>query len=80
MLKKAVYIYIFLVLSMLCFNMISQGEEAMEKATFAGGCFWCMEAPFEQLDGVKEVISGYTGGTKKNPTYKQVSTGTTGHF
>ena len=51
----------------------------LEKATFAGGCFWCMEPPFEKLDGVKEVISGYTGGHKNNPTYKEVSSGTTGH-
>ncbi len=48
-------------------------------ATFAGGCFWCMEAPFEKLDGVGEVVAGYTGGTTPNPTYEQVSTGTTGH-
>jgi peptide methionine sulfoxide reductase msrA/msrB len=51
----------------------------LEKATFAGGCFWCMEPPFEKLQGVKEVLSGYTGGHKKNPTYKQVSAGGTGH-
>jgi peptide methionine sulfoxide reductase msrA/msrB len=51
----------------------------LEKATFAGGCFWCMEPPFEKLDGVKEVISGYTGGQKVNPTYEEVSAGTTGH-
>ena len=50
-----------------------------EKATFAGGCFWCMEPPFEKLEGVKEVISGYTGGHKNNPTYEEVSSGTTGH-
>ncbi|MBU1931063.1 peptide-methionine (S)-S-oxide reductase MsrA [Candidatus Micrarchaeota archaeon] len=58
----------------------SYGEEKLEKATFAGGCFWCMEAPFEELDGVKEVISGYTGGNKKNPTYEEVSSGKTGHL
>ena len=51
-----------------------------EKATFAGGCFWCMESPFEKLEGVKEVISGYTDGHKENPTYKEVSSGTTGHL
>jgi len=51
-----------------------------EKAYFAGGCFWCMEAAFESLDGVAEVISGYTGGHVDNPTYQQVSTGTTGHY
>jgi len=52
---------------------------ATEKATFAGGCFWCMEAPFDSLDGVISVTSGYTGGTVQNPTYEQVSSGTTGH-
>ncbi len=50
-----------------------------ERATFAGGCFWCMEHPFEELDGVAEVISGYTGGQKENPTYGEVSAGLTGH-
>ena len=50
-----------------------------DTATFAGGCFWCMEAPFEQLDGVKAVVSGYTGGTTTNPTYEDVSSGATGH-
>ncbi len=49
------------------------------KATFAGGCFWCMEQPFDQLPGVISTTSGYTGGTQPNPTYKQVSSGTTGH-
>jgi peptide methionine sulfoxide reductase msrA/msrB len=48
-------------------------------ATFAGGCFWCMEAPFEKVDGVSEVISGFSGGPEKDPTYKQVSSGSTGH-
>jgi peptide-methionine (S)-S-oxide reductase len=51
----------------------------LEKATFAGGCFWCMEAPFDHLPGVVSVTSGYTGGKVKNPTYKQVSAGGTGH-
>jgi peptide methionine sulfoxide reductase msrA/msrB len=49
------------------------------KATFAGGCFWCMEPPFEKLDGVIEVISGYTGGKKEDPTYEEVCSGLTGH-
>lgn len=52
---------------------------ALEKAIFAGGCFWCMEAPFDKLPGVVSVTAGYTGGEKKNPTYKEVSTGGTGH-
>ncbi|HSL92094.1 MAG TPA: peptide-methionine (S)-S-oxide reductase MsrA [Candidatus Limnocylindrales bacterium] len=51
----------------------------LAKATFAGGCFWCMEHPFDSLEGVVSVTSGYTGGTKKNPTYREVSTGATGH-
>ncbi len=48
-------------------------------ATFAGGCFWCMEPPFDKLDGVISTTSGYTGGRTKNPTYQQVSAGVTGH-
>src|SRR5216683_755785 len=48
-------------------------------ATFAGGCFWCMQPPFEQLKGVASVKAGYTGGHTKNPTYEDVCTGTTGH-
>lgn len=51
----------------------------LEKATFAGGCFWCMEAPFDKLPGVVSVTVGYTGGQLKNPTYEQVSAGGTGH-
>lgn len=50
-----------------------------EKAIFAGGCFWCMEAPFDKLPGVVSVTSGYTGGHTKNPTYAEVSAGVTGH-
>ena len=49
------------------------------KAIFAGGCFWCMEPPFEKLDGVQTVISGYIGGDKENPTYQEVAAGWTGH-
>jgi peptide-methionine (S)-S-oxide reductase len=48
-------------------------------ATFAGGCFWCMEPPYDELDGVISTTSGYTGGHKPNPTYEEVSAGTTGH-
>ena len=63
-------------------NWKSKGRPAagkLEKATFAGGCFWCMEAPFDTLPGVVSVTVGYAGGTVKNPTYEQVSAGGTGH-
>ncbi len=52
----------------------------MKYAYFAGGCFWCMEAPFLALDGVIDVIPGYMGGEIENPTYEEVCTGTTGHY
>jgi peptide methionine sulfoxide reductase msrA/msrB len=55
-------------------------DKGLEKAAFAGGCFWCMEGPFESIEGVKEVIAGYTGGNKDNPTYREVSSGVTGHM
>ena len=51
----------------------------LEKATFGAGCFWCVEAVFDQLKGVEKVESGYMGGSTKNPTYKEICTGTTGH-
>ncbi len=55
------------------------GGAETEVATLAGGCFWCLEAIFEEVDGVEDVTSGYTGGTTINPTYQEVCTGTTGH-
>ena len=57
----------------------SVSENKLEKATFAGGCFWCMQPPFDKLDGVISTTVGYCGGKEKNPTYKQVSAGNTGH-
>lgn len=51
----------------------------LQLATFAGGCFWCMEKPFDTVDGVISTVSGYTGGHKRKPTYRQVSSGNTGH-
>jgi peptide-methionine (S)-S-oxide reductase len=53
--------------------------QTVEKATFAGGCFWCMEPPFDKVEGVITTTSGYTGGKVSNPSYKQVSAGKTGH-
>jgi len=57
----------------------SEGFGDMKTAVFAGGCFWCTEADFEKVEGVIDAVSGYTGGSVKNPTYNQVSAGTTGH-
>ena len=54
-------------------------EDGIAVTTFAGGCFWCMEEAFEKVDGVVEVVSGYMGGSEKNPNYQQVSAGRTGH-
>ena len=54
-------------------------SDAFKKATFAGGCFWCMVKPFDEEDGIEEIISGYTGGDKPNPTYQEVCSETTGH-
>ncbi|SUZ83187.1 uncharacterized protein METZ01_LOCUS36041 [marine metagenome] len=64
------------------FLSILYGEKSMkeiQKATFGAGCFWCVEAVFERLDGVVDVIPGYSGGHKNNPTYREICTGTTGH-
>jgi peptide methionine sulfoxide reductase msrA/msrB len=55
-------------------------EPRVETAILAGGCFWCIEADYEKLDGVLDVVSGYTGGQLKDPTYKQVSAGNSGHI
>lgn len=59
--------------------MDNQTQNKTEVATFGSGCFWCTEAIFERVRGVQKVISGYSGGTIENPTYKEVCTGTTGH-
>jgi methionine-S-sulfoxide reductase len=60
-------------------NASQSAEAKLEKATFAGGCFWCMEPPFDKLDGVISTTVGYAGGQEKDPTYKEVSSGKTGH-
>jgi peptide-methionine (S)-S-oxide reductase len=54
-------------------------QTSVETAIFAGGCFWCMEPPFDKIEGVISTTSGYTGGNEKNPTYEEVSAGRTGH-
>ena len=58
---------------------VSEQMDNLQKATFGSGCFWCTEAIFERLNGVKSVVSGYSGGKVENPTYEEVCTGTTGH-
>lgn len=68
----------------LAFAVASHADEKKQEnktavATFAGGCFWCMEPPFDFIKGVKRTTSGYTGGTTKNPSYEEVCTGKTGH-
>tara|TARA_Y100000590_G_scaffold3669_1_gene4865 strand:+ start:504 stop:1082 length:579 start_codon:yes stop_codon:yes gene_type:complete len=69
----------FSFLILLFFTKVSISQN-IEKAYFAGGCFWCMEESFEKLNGVEEVISGYSGGITTNPTYREVTYGDTGHF
>ena len=61
-------------------STMNNKNKIVDLATFAGGCFWCVESAFEGLDGVLDVISGYTGGHTDHPTYRQVTSGTTGHF
>ena len=60
-------------------TMAKKNEQGYSEAVFAGGCFWCMEKDFEKIDGVIDAVSGYSGGTVDNPTYQQVSSGSTGH-
>jgi peptide-methionine (S)-S-oxide reductase len=68
-----------LTLAMNAMNDAVAQPSGLAKATFAGGCFWCMEPPYDKLPGVISTTSGYAGGIEKNPTYQQVSAGVTGH-
>ena len=79
MTKKFLNLKIILILTFVIYPNFSHAQN-LKKAYFAGGCFWCMEEVFEKIDGVLEVVSGYSGGSKKNPTYKEVVYGNTGHF
>jgi len=78
MLKQILFIF-FMGVCIMTISNAEAAEKKYETATFAGGCFWCMEPPFEKLDGVRDVVSGYTGGHSVNPTYQAVSAGATGH-
>ena len=71
---------IFLVILIFIFSSNIVSSKNIKEAYFAGGCFWCMEEFFEKVKGIEEVISGYSGGYTKNPTYKEVTYGNTGHF
>lgn len=85
--KMLIILSLTIVSGVIAMAMIKGNHEAdvpaysaeLEKATFAGGCFWCMQPPYDKLEGVVSTRAGYTGGKTKNPTYEQVSTGTTGH-
>jgi len=70
---------LLLAISTLLVMQAQAGEEKTTEATFAGGCFWCMEPPYDKLDGVISTTSGYIGGSRPDPTYEEVSSGRTGH-
>ena len=77
---KALNILLILILVVGCAPMPKKTTDTGNIATFAGGCFWCVEAAYDGYDGVIDVVSGYTGGKEKNPTYDRVSAGETGHL
>jgi peptide-methionine (S)-S-oxide reductase len=78
--KKISFVLLLFILSLsTVFSQKGNQMNHVEKAVLGAGCFWCVEAVFERLDGVQSVMAGYAGGTRPNPTYEQVSTGTTGH-
>jgi peptide-methionine (S)-S-oxide reductase len=77
--KRLLAIVVLVCLYVLGYWALPVHAQSLSKATFAGGCFWCMEKPFDELPGVVSTTSGYTGGQRPNPTYQQVSSGTTGH-
>lgn len=76
---KTLYATVVLLLASLPASLPANAEN-LQTAIFAGGCFWCVESDFDQVDGVRETVSGYTGGTLQNPTYRQVGRGDTGHY
>ena len=78
--KKLALLVSLLALLALAPAQAQNRDQARAVAIFAGGCFWCMEPPFDKLDGVLATTSGYIGGTKANPTYEQVTSGRTGHY
>ena len=77
--KHIVLLFVFLSFNLLSQNNKKNMDQNIAVATFGNGCFWCTEAIFQQLKGVEKVVSGYTGGIVKNPSYREVCNGTTGH-
>jgi len=71
---------VFVIFLAIFLNTNTSYAKNIKEAYFAGGCFWCMEDAFEKINGIEEVVSGYSGGKLKNPTYKQVTYGNSGHF
>jgi len=84
--RKARFVFVAILVAGALFSAGAQtakqnatSQSRLETATFAGGCFWCMQPPFDKTKGVVSTVAGYTGGPEKNPTYEQVSSGRTGH-
>jgi peptide-methionine (S)-S-oxide reductase len=77
--RRTIQALVFVMACAMAGPVLAQASAKTEKATFAGGCFWCVEADFDKVDGVLSTTSGYLGGTTPNPTYKTVSAGGTGH-
>lgn len=72
-------LFSLILFSFFVFSLFADEENHLETATFAGGCFWCLEPPYDKIDGVVATRVGYAGGNVENPTYEQVSSGSTGH-
>jgi peptide-methionine (S)-S-oxide reductase len=77
--SQFIYFKVLVICTFLVWPNVGQTQN-VKTTYFAGGCFWCMEESFEKVEGVLEVLSGYTGGTTENPSYKEVTYGNTGHF
>jgi peptide methionine sulfoxide reductase msrA/msrB len=77
--RKGIFTFFIIIGVFFMVQSKAAAEKGTESAIFAGGCFWCMEHPFEELDGVSTVVSGFAGGTEKDPSYKEVASGATGH-
>ena len=77
--NRVLFYFIYILIGIIMAETEINTQNKMEQATFGAGCFWCVEAVFERLEGVSDVRAGYAGGSTKNPTYEEISTGDTGH-